>query len=494
MLSWMIPLSVTASHRIEELENENEKLRRENEKLRHEKELLERDKELVEKEKEKLRQDRDRLKHELDLARRAAKRQAAPFSKGEPKAHPRRPGRKPGVRYGRKGHRPIPPTVDEEIQVPLPERSPCCGGAIENRHAEDQYQTEIVRQTRVTCFHIQVGNCAKCGKRIQGRDGRQTSDAVGAAASQVGPEALSLAAILNKELGIPLGKTTAILDKAFGLTLTSGGLSQALARLREKCEPTYQDLIRQVRAGASVTMDESGWKVGGHPWWLWVAVTSDTTVYGILPGRGYEEAVRLLGAEFEGFLVHDGWHIYAQFTAAFHQTCTRHLINRCNEMLATTSRATAAFPRQVKAILLKGLDLRDRYAEGEISSHGLASAAGRLATDMERLLAPHYRSPENQRFAKHLLHEYDHLFTYLNCPGLEATNWRGEQAIRPAVVARKVWGGNRTENGAHVQEVLTSVLRTSRQRAADPLPSLAALLRSPESYVLDFDSHYPARC
>src|SRR5256885_7619098 len=55
--------------------------------------------------------------------------------------------------------------------------------------------------------------------------------------------------------------------------------------------------------------------------------------------------------------------------------------------------------------ILKGLDLRDRYAEGEISSHGLASAAGRLAADMERLLAPHYRSPENQRFAKHLLHE-----------------------------------------------------------------------------------------
>src|SRR5215472_2331573 len=78
MLSWMILLSVTARHRIEELENENAKLQRENEKLRHEKEL-------VEKENEKLRQDRDRLRHELDLARRSAKRQAAPFSKGEPK-------------------------------------------------------------------------------------------------------------------------------------------------------------------------------------------------------------------------------------------------------------------------------------------------------------------------------------------------------------------------------------------------------------------------
>src|SRR5436853_7547555 len=217
MLSWMVLLSVTARHRIEKLENENEKLRRENEKLRHKKEL-------VEKEKEKLRQERDRLKDELDLARRAAKRQAAPFSKGQPKTDPRPCGQKPGVRYGRKGHRAMPPIVDEEIKVPLPERSPCCGGAIESRHVEDQYQTEIVRQTRVTCVHIQVGNCAKCGKRIQGRDSRQTSDALGAASSQVGPERLSLAAIANEELGIRLDRSRAVLDMAVGLTLAPGVL------------------------------------------------------------------------------------------------------------------------------------------------------------------------------------------------------------------------------------------------------------------------------
>ena len=486
MLSWMKVLSVTARQRIEELESENENLRREYERLRGEKEL-------VEKEKEQLRQERDRLKHELDLARRAAKRQAAPFSKGEPKANPKRPGRKPGAKYGRKGHRPIPETVNEEVLVPLPDSSPCCGGEIENRHVEEQYQTEIVHEIKVTRFRIHVGNCAKCGKRIQGRDSRQTSDAVGAAASQVGPEALSLAAILNKELGIPLGKTTAVLDKAFGLTMTPGGLSQALARMGAKCEPTYEDLICQVRASRSVTMDESGWKVGGYRWWLWAAVTDDTTVYGIMPGRGYDEAVRLLGAEFDGFLVHDGWIVYYQFKSAYHQSCNRHLINRCNEMLETASPRAAAFPRNVKAILLKGLDLRDRYAEGEISRHGLASATGRIEADMERLLGPNYRSPENRKLAKHLTHEFDYLFTYLKCPGLEATNWRGEQAIRPAVVARKVWGGNRTENGAHVQEILTSVLRTSRQRGVDAMHNLAALLRSPKPYVLDFDSLHPAR-
>lgn len=501
MLSWMRVPSLSANERIKELEDENAKLQREQERLKREYENLKQDRSRVEREnerlhreRERLEKERDQLKHELDLARRAAKRQAAPFSKGGPKKNPKRPGRKPGVKYGRKGRRPIPLTVDEEIQVPLPERSPCCGSEIENLHVENQYQTEIIRKTKVTRFHVHIGNCAKCGRRIQGRDSRQTSDAIGAAASQVGPEALSLATILNKQLGIPLGKTTTVLDKAFGLKLTPGGLSQALTRMGTKCEPTYDDLVCQVRASASVTMDESGWKVGGCLWWLWAAVTEDTTIYGIMPGRGYDEAVRLLGADYDGFMVHDGWSIYYRFKNAFHQSCTRHLINRCNEMLESSSPASAVFPSNVKAILLKGLDLRNRYLDGAVSDHGLASATGRIEADMERLLGPSYRSEKNRRLAKHLNHEFEYLFTYLKCPELEATNWRGEQAIRPAVVARKVWGGNRTENGAHIQEVLTSVLRTSHQRGADPLAGLTALLRSPKPCVLKFDSPNQARC
>jgi len=47
---------------------------------------------------------------------------------------------------------------------------------------------------------------------------------------------------------------------------------------------------------------------------------------------------------------------------------------------------------------------------------------------------------------------------------LEATNWRAEQAIRPMVVARKVWGGNRTAIGARTQSVLLSLIQTCRQQ------------------------------
>ena len=54
---------------------------------------------------------------------------------------------------------------------------------------------------------------------------------------------------------------------------------------------------------------------------------------------------------------------------------------------------------------------------------------------------------DTERFAKHLANEFPAVFLFLCDPSIEATNWRAEQAIRPAVVTRKVCGGNRTRRG-----------------------------------------------
>jgi transposase len=68
---------------------------------------------------------------------------------------------------------------------------------------------------------------------------------------------------------------------------------------------------------------------------------------------------------------------------------------------------------------------------------------------------------------------------------VEATNWKGEQAIRPAVVNRKSWGGNFTWAGADTQEVLSSVLATARAQGKDPISVLVPLLRSPTPRLAD---------
>jgi hypothetical protein len=154
--------------------------------------------------------------------------------------------------------------------------------------------------------------------------------------------------------------------------------------------------------------------------------------------------------------------------------------------MAVASPSTAGFPLAVKQLLEQALALRDRYLEQKISLHGLWTATGRLEVKLDRLLAPTQRDPANRRLAKHLCHERPYLFTFLYCPGLvDATNNVAERVMRILVMIRKNWGGNRTEQGAQVQAVLTSILCTAKQQDKDAFALLVDLLRSAEPKLLD---------
>src|SRR5258708_39916662 len=120
-------------------------------------------------------------------------------------------------------------------------------------------------------FDIAVGCGRNCSGRVQGRHPLQTSDAVGVGGVQVGPEALTLAAILNKQMGLSLGHTRQVLSYGFGLEVSRGGLCRALARVAGRAEPTYGGLAEAARQGARNRGDETGWEVGGPREWLDVA-------------------------------------------------------------------------------------------------------------------------------------------------------------------------------------------------------------------------------
>lgn len=205
-----------------------------------------------------------RLRSELEAARRAGKRQAAPFSKDDPKKDPAKSGRKSGAEYGTKAHRLVPDHVDEEIPVPLPDACPCCQGELEFEDEVDQYQEDVVWvPAHVRRYRVSRGRCRSCGRRVQGRHPDQTSDAIGAAGSQIGPRAVAIAAQLNKELGVPMGKAARILG-LMGVSVTAGGLYQALGRLAAAAAPTCEALEIAVRGSAAVAADETGWRVAGR--------------------------------------------------------------------------------------------------------------------------------------------------------------------------------------------------------------------------------------
>jgi len=473
---------------IEELgrtRREHDQARKQVEQLEDERQRLQEKLERLRQDNERLRQDNERLRNELEAAMRAGKRQAAPFSRGTPKQNPQSPGRKAGKAHGTHHQRPVPDHVDEEIQVNAPAQCPDCGGPLTVERVESQYQEEIVRRTWVRRFLIPICRCDQCQKRVQGRHPLQISDAIGAAAVQVGPEAIAMGVLMNKAQGLPHADAAAILKQGFGLTMSRSGICRAIQRVARKAEATWHALRDAARRSTLAHMDETGWKVDAQLRWLWGVVTEQITYCEILPGRGFAQAAKILGADYAGWLIHDGLRLYYRFLKAAHQSCAWHLIARCRRMVEA-SPSTASFPLAVKQLLEQALALRDRYLEQKISLHGLWTATGRLEAKLDRMLAPRQRDAANERLAKHLRHERPFLFTFLYCPGLvDATNNVAERVMRILVMIRKNWGGNRTEKGARVQAVLTSVLCTAKQQDKDAFALLVDLLRSADPKLLD---------
>lgn len=414
----------------------------------------------------------------LAASNRSGKRQAAPFSKGPPKSDPKPPGRKAGDDYGTKAFRAVPPVIDEVYQAPLI-GEPCpCGGAILLEAVVQQYQTDIPRRPITRQFDIHVGRCCRCRRRVQGRHPLQTSNAVGCCASQLGPDAQAAIVHLNKNAGLSQEKIATVFQSLFGIPLTRGGACQVMLRAARRCQGEYNRIVQSIGLAPWIVPDETGWRIGGTPAWMHVFVTPDAVAFHIDRARGFDGSSKIIPEDYAGKLVHDGYKPYQRFFKATHQTCLGHLLRRSHEILQTATRGAVVFPRKVKAILQDALAIRDQRNAGEITLRQAANKAKTLRVQVRRLTGSPKTNAENDRFARHLYANQNHLFTFLKHPELDATNHKAEQAIRPAVVNRKVWGGNRTPTGARAQSILTSVLGTAKKRGIHAIDWINARLRN----------------
>jgi transposase len=422
----------------------------------------------------------EKLTKLLEEKTRSGKRQAAPFSKGPPKQDPKTPGRKPGDEYGRHQRRAVPEHVDEVYDVPLPKRCPECASTdLLDEGTQSQWQTDLPAQPIVRRFDIHCGHCADCGTRVHGRHELQTSDALGAAASQLGPHVHAAQAILNKELGLSHGKIARLMKLLFGIHIQRSTSCRSVLRTARKCQPAYGEIINKVRGSPVIKSDETGWKISGLLHWLHVFVSEEAVLYRIDRRRGHQVLEDIIGLDYDGTLIHDGLASYDRFWRARHQQCLAHLLKRCRDLLETATAGAVRFPRAVKGLLQRSLSVRDRFLAGEISTRGLASGRGRLQAALRKLVAPVKSHAGNERLAKFLEQHQEEVFLFLTDPTrVSATNNESEFQLRFNVIARKLSGGNRGEAGRLTQQLLPSIIRTCRKLAQEPYDFLRQTLCS----------------
>ena len=407
------------------------------------------------------------LEKRLDELERTTKRQAAPFSKSDPQFQPKKPGRKAGKNHGSHAHRPAPPPEDiaETLEAHLPDACPHCGGEIaKDDDVDEQFQTDIPTQPVRRKFRIHKGQCQSCGRRVRGRHPWQTSDATGAAQSQIGPNAQASIVYLNKRSGMSYGKIADYFQEANGIHVNASTATRIVLRAGRKLRPTYEDIKESIKNSKVITPDETGWRKGGRPVWLHAWVGDQATCYVIDPHRSADALEKVIGLDYSGTLVHDGAASYDRFQEALHQGCVAHPLRRAHNLEQVQRGRARSFARQVIDLFQQALGLRDAYRQAKVPPADLTAAYEEYCDRLRHLTGRPRANEANDTFARHL-YNYSHAwFLFLLDPAVPATNHQAEQALRTPIVNRKVFGGNRTDAGCRAQEITSSTIQTCKQR------------------------------
>jgi transposase len=282
---------------------------------------------------------------------------------------------------------------------------------------------------------------------------------------------------MKHRLGVSYEKIAEMFGAVFKLRVSRSGLCRAGRGLAQKIRPVYEELKEGLRGSAGVHSDETGWRIGTVPAWLWALVSRRITLYTIRTSRGHEVVTDVLGEDFGGVLHSDCFSAYdsKELQHWAQQRCLAHLTRELSELEKSKTRGAVRFPRNVLAVLREAMDLGRRKAESFDVAHGPEPVEGLSAADFkqelqrieERLDAlisqrRRFTDPDNARIAKRLRKQRQRLFTFLTHPGAEPTNNRAERAIHPAVVARKMGGCSKTRTGTETHAILASVLATAK--------------------------------
>lgn len=391
------------------------------------------------------------------------------YEKPPTKSRKKRPGAKPGHIGSR---RRTPERIDHRKEHKL-SCCPECGGRLKRTgDTRTRYTEDIPEDIRpqVTEHTIHSDWCPRCKKRVE----PVVPDALPQAT--LGNRTLVLSAWLHYALGNTISQIVEVFNFHLQLKITPGGLVQMWRRLQAILYAWYEQIQQESLQSAVLHADESGWRVDGKTHWLWCFTTPDSTYYMIDKCRGSPALMKFFIEEFSGTLVTDFWGAYNAVACALRQTCLVHLLRELEhvEKYKSPSKHWPAFAKKLRRLLGDAIRLWRRH--DELSDETYASRRRRIDVRLQQLIDTPWQGSHAKRLVKRFRRHQNHLFTFLDQPGVPFDNNAAERAIRPAVIIRKNSYGNRSARGADCQAVLMSVFRTLKQRGHDPISTVTNAL------------------
>jgi len=249
------------------------------------------------------------------------------------------------------------------------------------------------------------------------------------------------------------------------------GIHDILLRVGDVCKIEYDKTLKKIRSARWVHIDETGIKINGENWWLWIFRSSENDILVVIRNsRGSDVVDEILGPDWDKPIIVDGWKAYWKYLIV--QRCWSHLIREVDDF-KDASKNSQRLSEEIHAIYNTLKEFLDKGPPMEKRKRRKKA----FEAEMKELVSRYKEFDELQKPITYIQNGLGNWYTCLLYPGMEPTNNLGEQAMREHVILRKIIGCFRSENGAENYQYIASLLASWKLQKKDIFEELEALLR-----------------
>jgi hypothetical protein len=306
-----------------------------------------------------------------------------------------------------------------------------------------------VTQQKKYCADCQAVTTAKSDSALPGAD--------------IGLNATVLICYLWVALCLPYPKIKEYLKTFYKLSVSTSGLSRHVIRVAGIMRDVHVEILNGIKHGPILHADETGWRVRGKNWWLWVFGTPDTAYFTVDKTRGSAVVRRVLGEIFFGVLVVDGWSAYLSLLCE-QQSCLAHLFRKVRKFRDAFPHLTdiVKFYLKFRRIIRDGERLQqNRDQLGELVFQRCLKRLKQRLSDLVQWPNP---EPVLEEIIKKVKRQQPRILTFVEHPDVPFHNNYAEYLIRIGVLKRKISGGSVSAEGAESYAILLSIYVTCKLR------------------------------
>ena len=329
--------------------------------------------------------------------------------------------------------------------------------------------TEITASgTVVTEYQRPALRCSGCGRR------NRAAWPAEAESGAFGSRVKAIIGYLTGRLNLSHRDTVEAMQELFKVRISLGSISAVQKRISAALARPVEIITEFVTQQPVAYVDETGWREKERRPWLWVASTSQATVFQVLPGRRTSDAQTMIGESGKGVITTDRYAGYNWLEAYRRQICWAHLKRNFTAIAerdeADSKAIGAGLLKQTKRLF----ELWHRMRDGTLQRAAFLTLIEPIRQRVSELLIEGVISvhPKTRNFCRNLLKLEYSLWTFTRVDQVEPTNNQAERALRRAVLWRRKAFGTQSESGSRFVERILTVVATLRQQGRSVLDYL----------------------